>query len=203
MKVKAYTLAEVLITMILMSFICVLVFSSIKKGNHYSESCKKAGRNSLLQIEYATKQILSKYSTNYTMTTLKAIDGTRFSINNSGADAKLSAIYKKLLGSRTYTAPSAYTNIALKNESGAAVGSSLKVSSFTQGFKTKNGTYIAFKIYTNCTTNETYIYDPAVPEKRTATKSCGLIFFDTNADEDPNVVGVDMYIVPIGIIDIR
>ena len=204
MKFKAYTFAEVLIAMTVISIISVVMCVVFSKNNYKTEACKKAGLNSMFQIEFATKQIISKNSKNYTMTTLKDSDGSIFSINDSGADEKLAKLYKKILyAPRGVTIPSAYTSLDLKNEAGETIGENLKVSSFTQGFKAQNKFYIAFLLHNDCTTNETYIYNPEVPEKRTATKSCGLIFFDTNVDDEPNIVGIDMYIVPIGKIDIR
>ena len=196
LKKLAYTLAEISIVMMIISVIAGCFCVIIRKGDYKSETCKKAGLNALWQLNFASKQILAKYSTKYNMTGLKTLTGDEFSINDEGADAKLAPLYKKVLGSRTYTPPSGYTDSNLTNENDIQVGS-YKVSSFTQGFQAKNGTYVAFKLNGNCTTGETTIYDPSTPELRTSTKSCGLIFFDTNADDSPNTIGIDQYIVSI------
>ena len=204
MKNQAFTMAETLIAIVMLGVLGACALSTLRPANIKKDALIKSGASALLQINFATKQILAKNSVNYQMTKLLTTAGAQFSINDSGADAKLAPLYKKALyESRKNTIPATYTALSLKNEEGSAVGSSLKVSSFTQGFKTKNGTYIAFMLYDNCTTNETYIYDPSAPELRTAKKSCGLIFFDVNAEESPNIIGIDQYIVPIGKLGIK
>ena len=191
-----------MITIVVVGLIAATTIMTLRKGDYMEKTLKKAGMSMLLQINFATKQLLAKYSYNYQMTGLKTTGGAKFSIVDSGADANLSALYKVMLGSKTYSAPSSYTDSSLVNESSAAVGS-YKVSSFTQGFVTKNGTYFALKLNGNCTTSESNIYDPSATEIRTAAKSCGLVFFDVNAHDGPNIVGVDQFIVSIGKMGIK
>ena len=197
-KKTAYTLAEAVAVMVVLSFI-ITAMINLTRHNITSESViKKAGTNGLLQISFATKQILAKYSTSYTMINLKNISGTAFAITASNAAENLSPLYKKILINSSNTVPSTYTDSYLVNESGAKINSNMKVSGFTQGFVAKNGTYIAFKLNGNCTTSISYIYDPSVPENRNAANTCGLIFFDVNADAKPNILGVDQYIIAFG-----
>jgi len=200
LKKNSYTLAEAMIVVVILGIIATCCIGALKKGNFQEEMYTKAGANYYLNISLASRQILAKYSYNYNMTALLNTSGTRFSITDeSNAESNLAGIFKKTLGVRTYTAPSTYTTTVLKNKSGTAVGpsSGYKVSDFTQGFKTKNGTYFALKLNKNCTTSEQYIYDPSIPDTRTVANSCGLIFYDVNADEAPNTVGVDIYILAI------
>ncbi len=197
---KSFTLTETLIVVVILGFIAAAMLASLKKGNYKAEALKKAGTNYYHQINIASKQILVKYSYGYKMTALKTIGGTEFSISDSNSDASLAPLFKKMLGSGTYSAPSNYSGSYLINESGTKVGPNggYKVSNFTQGFKTKNGTYMAFMLHEDCTTSETdNIYDPSTPETHSATKSCGLIFYDVNADDSPNTLGIDQYIVSI------
>ena len=199
---KSFTLAEVLISVVIVGIIATCMVVSVKKSDYLTESYKKAGASTLLQINYSTKQILAKYSYSYQMTGLKTLAGAKFSITASGADANLAELYKKVLGTKSYSAPSTYTGADLVNEAGSKVGS-YKVSSFAQGFQIKNGTYFAIKLNGNCTTSESYIYDPSARDIRTASNSCGLIFFDVSAHDGPNIVGVDQYIVSIGKMGIK
>ena len=200
MNIKhAFTAAETLIVIVIIGIVSSCVLVALKPGDVKKDMLKKSGNNMLLQIDFATRQVLAKNSMNYKMTKLVTNAGVQFSINDSKADEKLIALYKRaLIPSRNKTIPATYTAIELKNEANAKIGGGLKISSVTQGFRVKNGAYFAIKLNGNCTTNETYIYDPSAPEKRTAKKSCGLIFFDTNAEDSPNIVGVDEFIVPIG-----
>ena len=122
-----------------------------------------------------------------------------FSITDSGADAKLLELYKTTLrATRSSNTNATYLDSVLKDKDGATVNAGLKVSSFSQGLTLRNGTYFAFKLNGNCTTNETYIYSPATPNNRSAKNSCGLIFFDVNGQDFPNLVGIDQYIIAIG-----
>ena len=197
---KAFTMAEAIIAIIIAGVISSCLIIIIKPGDVRGEALKKSGLNMLFQVNYATKQILAKYSTNYQMTSLRALDETTFSINDVGADEKLIELYKKLLiPSRNQAIDASYTNLDLYNEQETKVqdSSDLKISSFTKGFKTKNGSYFAIKLESNCTASKNCIYNPLLSENRNVSKSCGLIFFDVNGEDDPNVVGVDQYIISI------
>jgi len=200
LKKTSYTLAEALIIMVVMSLIIASTITILRPKDYVAETLKKSGGSSLVQISFATRQILTKYSTNFRMTRLFTPDKTIFSINDNKADEKLVLLYKKLLFVSNKTVSSDYTNSFLLNESGAKIGggSGLKVSDFTQGFITRSGMYIAFRLYNSCSVSETYIYDPSNTGLKTATNSCGLIFYDVNADNGPNTLGIDQYIASLG-----
>ena len=200
LKIKSYTLAEAMMVIFVIGIIAT-VFITLSKPINYSDAAlKKKASSDLIQINAAVKQILLKYSTNYKMTELKTLEGTRFSINEEGADEKLAALYKKTLGTRNSTVNDAYKNIVIKNESDENViaDEELKISDFTQGFKTKNGAYFALKLNNSCAVTDSGIYDPSWPDIHEVSNSCGLIFYDVNADESPNTAGVDIYIISIG-----
>ena len=190
-----------MIVIFIIGVIATAVFTSLRKEDYQTKAYKKAVANYYLHLNLATKQILAHYSYGYNMTTLYTTAKAKFSITDSeNADTNLAAIYKKMLGaSSSYSASDTYKNTVIKNEAGTAVGPSngYKISDFTQGFKTKNGYYVAFKLNKNCTTTEQYVYDPSLPDKRTATNSCGLILYDVSADRGPNLAGADIYILPI------
>ncbi len=201
MKKRSFTLTEAMVVIVILGIIATTFIASMKKENYQVTALKKAGSSYYLNLNLATKQILAKYSYGYNMTSLLTLANAKFSITDSeNADANLAALYKKLLGaSSTYTAPNTYTSTVLKNESGATVGSGsgYKISDFTQGFKTKNGYYVALKLNGNCTTSEQYVYDPSASGVRTSSNSCGLILYDVSGDKGPNIAGIDIYILPI------
>ena len=209
---KAFTMAETLIAMVMLGILGACALSAMHPLDIKESALIKSGANTLLQINFATTQILAKNSVNYQMTKLITPGGVQFSINDDGADAKLIQLYKKtLMVSRNSNVPASYTTSELQSGHGSKIVTetvdevdiNLKVSDFTQGTVVKNGAYMALKLHSNCTTDETYIFDPSVPEKRGTTKSCGLIFFDVNAQEPPNILGIDQYIVAIGKSGIR
>ena len=92
--------------------------------------------------------------------------------------------------------PAAYQESSLIDEQ--TVDSGYDVSSFEHAFKMKNGAYLGIMLNGNCSTKETKIYNPILPDKRTMENSCGLAFFDINTEEAPNTLGVDQFIVSIG-----
>lgn len=198
LKKQSFTLMESMICLIVLSSIVFCMVSILKPADVKNDAYKHASLNTLIYINVATKQILANYSQNHSMLTLKNISGTSFNLSDSNKNAYLSALYAKYLQKRTQTASSAYTDISLTDTSGSAVGS-LKVSSFSNGIFIKNKSYVAFKLNANCTTTETNtIYDPSTPDNHSKANSCGLIFFDSNGEEAPNVLGIDMNIVSIG-----
>ena len=200
MKIKYYTLFEALFVIFIVGVIATGFVTVVKPKDYLNNALKKKASSDYLQINVAAKQILLKYSTTYKMTGLKTIEGTKFSINDSKADEKLAPLFKKTLGTRNYTASSAYKGVVIKNESGANViqGTQLKISAFTQGFKTKNGAYFALKLNDSCSVNESGIYDPSRPDSHEISNSCGLIFYDVNGEDGPNAAGIDIYIISIG-----
>lgn len=196
---KAFTLIEAMTAMVIVGTIAITCLATIRPGDIKKDALRKSGQDNLLRITQATKAIVSFDSTKHNMTVLKNTSGTAFTLaTDSNKYLYLSQLYKKHLGSRLGSnVDTTYTGTALKNESGSAVGN-LKVSNFSGGIFIKNGTYMAFKINSDCTASETNtIYDPS-KTTHTVSNSCGLIFYDVNGINGPNTVGVDMYILSMG-----
>ncbi|MBQ2984725.1 MAG: prepilin-type N-terminal cleavage/methylation domain-containing protein [Candidatus Gastranaerophilales bacterium] len=197
MKKSGFTLAETTIAMIILGLIAATLLHTLKPNNMKREFMDKSAKNMVIQIEYATKQILARNTLNYSLLDIVAVDNTTFSIASSGQESKLAALYKKyLIGLRKSSIPASYTSSSLTDEAGTSSG--YTISSFANGFKLKNGAYMAFKLNGNCTTSETKIYNPTLPQKRTETNSCGLVFYDINSEAPPNNLGVDQFILSIG-----
>ncbi len=202
-KKSAFTLAESLIAAMLVGIFSVALMAVMRPNDIKNDALKKAGLNYYLQMEYATKQILLKKTKSYSFLNLLDDSNKTYSIVDSGADSKLISAYKKyLIPARNATVSATYKSAQLKNYLGQNVAS-LKPSSFTQGYVLKDRSYFALKLNKNCTTTESTVYNPSMYEKRSQTNSCGLIFFDVNGEELPNIVGLDQYIVPIGKLGLR
>ena len=199
MKLKnAFTLAESLITIVIIGIIYAAIFNILRTDDINNDVIKKAGANVYYQIDFASKQILAKNTYNYNFHKLKNDLGFSFSITSENADKELVKLFKKhMKGLRNNSLNLNYAEKRLINESGITINN-LKVSTFNYGFFISNGAYIAIRLNKNCTTTETYVYSPIQRTNRSATNSCGLIFFDVNGDKEPNTLGIDQYIVPIG-----
>ena len=198
---KAFALTEFAIVVLIIGIIAGASISTLKPREFKKEATIKAGKTLYLQIELATKQILMRSSKSHNFTKLIDSSGSTYSIVDSGAAAKLIETYRKnLVGKRMANTDATYLASTLVNESGAT---SLKVSDFANYFTLKNDAFFAIKLNGNCTTSETLIYDPFTPSKRTRSNSCGLILYDINGKNTPNILGVDQYILSIGRLGIK
>jgi len=194
MKFRGYTFLEQIIAIILIGILSALCMSLLRPKDISKDAFIKISKHTFIQIEFATKSLLAKNTNNYTLTRL--VDGTgEFSIASTSSLSRLVALYKNhLVGKRNQTLDATYGARVLTN---GTSNLSLKPSNFT-GFIIKNGGYFGIKLHGNCTTTVDYIYDPSTPDVRTRTNTCGVIFLDVNEKNEPNLLGVDQYIVAIG-----
>lgn len=197
MKKRGFTLIETTIVMVILGVIAVVLLTVSKPGEIKQKAMEQAAIDFVSQVERTMKEILLNHTKDYSLLNIVALDNTTFSIASSDKEASLSALFKKyLVGLRGTSLPNIYLSSSLQDSSGVASG--YTVSSFLNGYKVKNGAYIAFKLNGNCTTSETKIYNPAMPDNRTETNSCGLVFYDINSEAPPNNLGVDQFILSIG-----
>jgi len=199
----AFTLVESMIVMVIMGVVAAAFFSAVRPTEIKQDAYIKSAGHLELQINIATKQIIAKRTPAGNLTRIRGVDNNYFSITDNGAGAKLISLYRNyLVGLRNVSVSDTYKNIELQDNTGAKINN-VKISSFESGFILKNHAYFTLKLNQSCDSNETYVYDPAIITKRTASKSCGLIFYDVNGEKEPNVLGVDQYILSIGKIGIK
>lgn len=197
MKLKAFTLIETIVAIVILGILGSCLISTMRPHKAHADTLKKAGSYMCYQLDIATKQLLAKNSTNYSMLSLFTFNKSKFSITDDDAEMKLSDLYKKyLVAARQKQIPAKYLNIQLHSETKEY--DKLYIKSLNEGFLIRNETYFAFRLNGNCETKEDIIYSPMEPDKRTAENSCGVIFYDVNFDNPPNTLGIDQYIVAIG-----
>jgi len=195
MKLKAFTLVEQIVVLIIVSVLCVVLLTIVRPNDVKEETLKKTGKSMFMQVEFALKSLLAKDTNNYTLT--RMVDSTgEFSIAKTASLSRMVNLLKKhFVTLRNKTLDSTYGAKTLTNGTSNLTGYS--ASSFS-GFITKNGAYVGVKLHGNCTTTVSILYDPSTPNKNSRTNTCGLMFFDVNEKNPPNVLGVDQYIVAIG-----
>ena len=197
MKKRAFTLAEQLFVIIIIGVFAAVMINTMKPGNVRKDVFKKTANSAYIQIEVGFRALVAKNTKNYTLTRMVDSSG-EFSVASSGSVTRMVNLLKKnIVAQRNSTLDSTYSGKELKNEAGTVISSGLKPSSFT-GFIAKNGMYVGIKLHNNCTTQIGYIYNPAEIDTRTVANTCGIVFFDLNQKEEPNIIGVDQYILPIG-----
>lgn len=195
MKFNAFSLLEQIIVLIIVSILFVVMLTIMRPNNIKEETLKKSGKSTFIQIEFATKRMLARDTNNYTLE--RMVDSTgEFSIADSTSSARTTELFKKhLIAIRNSTLDSTYAATTLTNGTTSLDGYS--PSSFS-GFMIKNGTYFGLKLHGNCTTTVNFLYDPSTPNKNSRTNTCGIIFYDINGKNPPNMLGVDQYIISIG-----
>ena len=200
MKFRGFTLVEQMIALIIIGILGAVLFNTLRPNDVKTQTLKKVAKSVFVQIEFATKSVLAKNTVNYSFLRLKDTSG-EFSIASADSLSRLIELYKKsLIGLRGKTLEATYSSSTLTDGTTSITG--LSPSSFS-GFFIKNGTYFGIKLHGNCTTTIDYIYDPSTPDKRTRTNTCGIIFFDLNAQSAPNILGIDQYIVALGKLGVK
>lgn len=195
MKFNAFALLEQVLVLIIVSIFFVIMLTIMRPNDIKEEALKKSGKSTFIQIEFAAKRMLARDTKNYTLE--RMIDSTgEFSISASDSTARTIELFKKhLIAIRDSALDSAYAAATLTNGTTSLDGYS--PSSFS-GFMIKNGTYFGLKLHGNCTTTVNFLYDPTTPNKNSRTNTCGIIFYDINGKKEPNLLGVDQYIIGIG-----
>ena len=125
MKLKyrlAFTLAESLITMMILSIIYVVIAGVLRPGDVKKDVLQKSGANMLYQLDFASKQILARNTVNYTLYHLKTPDGTEFLITEDDADEKLMKLFRRYLkGIKNVNLSAAYLSRVLVDETNTTI----------------------------------------------------------------------------------
>ena len=68
MKLKAFTLAEQIVVLIIVRVLCVVLLTIVRPNDIKEETLKKTGKSMFVQVEFALKSLLAKDTNNYTLT---------------------------------------------------------------------------------------------------------------------------------------
>ena len=180
MAKSAFTLFEAMVAMIVAGTIVTVLFIAFKPGNVKQEALQKAGLVLYRHIDFATNQIMIKNSPTYSLDDVKALDGTSCSITKEDDAKCFLGLYKKYL--------------IVKRSDSAIVDGEVTL---------RNNATFKIELNGDCTQEATGLYNPMLPNTTVAQKSCGLIYFDVNGVESPNILGVDKYIISIGKLGLR
>lgn len=175
MSKNAFTLFEAMIVMVVIGTLAGVLLSIARPTNLKQEAFQKAGLELYRHIDFATKQIMIKNSPIYSLDRVISSNGTEFSIEKEEDAKYFLELYKKYLLVKRSDKNIIEGKIILRN----------------------NATF-EIKLNGDCTKEATGLYNPMLPNTSRAPKSCGLIYYDVNGDKEPNILGVDKYIVAIG-----
>ena len=90
-----------------------------------------------------------------------------------------------------------YFGADLRDAKGTSIGSKLN-NIYSDFFFANDGMIVGFKFYGNCTTTEPNFIPPEFKKRTSVDNVCGSIFYDINAYQKPNRLGIDQFIIPVG-----
>ena len=183
---KAFTMAEAILVMTILGIIAAVMITTLKPAEFKEKSLKVLAKKVLSEIDTATTQILVNDSKLGTMSSLAESNGAQFTFKGN-ADKVLN-LYKKYLTTIRTTVPATSFCVTGKTETSDPNRNATAVY-------LKDGACMG--IYAAQITDPSPTIFPGEKTPTGVTTSQGLIIFDTNGEEEPNIVGQDRFILPI------
>ncbi len=181
-KKRAFTMAEAILVMTILGIIATIMITTLKPSEFKDKGLKILAKKVLSEIDTATTQILINNSQNGTMDTLyKPNTSTTFAAEKD--PNSLGVLYKRFLTATRETIGS-----------GSFCYSAADANSPANAFYLKDGACMLIKN----TTTETETRFPGEASNYKVTPTRGIIYVDTNGDDEPNVIGKDRFIFPLG-----
>ena len=178
---KAFTMAEAILVMTILGIIATIMITTLKPAEFKEKGLKVLAKKVLSEIDTATTQIMVNNTKLGTMDTLVTANGANFTW--AGNQASILDYYKKYLTTiRTEVPTTSYCRTG-----DAAYGATAAYL--------KDGACIG--IYSTAVTTNTIFPGETTYQSSSATQ--GLIIFDTNGEEEPNTVGKDRFVMPVGV----
>lgn len=188
MKIKkAFTMAEAILVMTILGIIATIMITTLKPAEFKEKGLRIMAKKILSEIDTATTQVLINNTKNGSMAEILVptlTNGASYSFGTTG-NAYLNytaMIYKKYLTATrqnttgSYCAANAGISFYLKD--GACIGFKHGGTSYDTIFPGETGT--------TSITNATH------------SSLLGAIYVDTNGDEEPNTIGKDRFLFPVG-----
>ena len=196
---KAFTLSEVLITLVILGIIALLYSAGIKLHDPTKQGFNVKAQKTVENIDQVFNLILARHSESLNLTDLHDDKGN-FSIEDSNAAPRFAAFFKEFMNIidvpdldskkvKDYFA----SNIMDYNRKSTGIALNSVYSEFMHS---ANGTIFAIRLYQSCSANEVNSNPPGTQSRKTVSNVCGSVFFDTNGYSGPNKLGSDQYIIP-------
>lgn len=175
-KFKAFTMAEAILVMTILGIIATIMISTLKPAEFKDKGLAILAKKVLSEVDSATTQIQVNNSQNGQMHVLY-VPGTATTYAFGSNLAATATLYKKYL---TTIRKSCST-------------STCPCNSYSQKFYLKDGACMGI----SATTSATATIFPGETTTTSVTPQRGVLFFDTNGEEEPNVQGKDQFILPV------
>jgi len=190
MKKQAFTMAEAVLVMTILGIIATIMITTLKPAEFKEKGLEVMAKKVMGEIDTATTQILLNNTSDGTLTNVYKFGSTTdlFDLSNStayavaNASADFGKLYKKYLTA---------TRKACTNTTECSA-----CSSYSNKFFLKDGACIG--ITTGTTGNNVNTWFPGETSATSEKSNFGVIFFDINGAQEPNVLGKDQFLMPLG-----
>jgi len=176
MKIKkAFTMAEAILVMTILGIIATIMITTLKPAEYKDKALKILSKKVLSEIDTATTQILINNSQNGTMISLMPGGASATTFGDNVANTEM--LYK------------IYLTSIRKNCNTA----DCPCNSYGAKFYLKDGACVGL----TATTTATNTILPGETANTSVTPQQGVIFFDINGEEGPNIYGKDQFVLPV------
>ena len=183
-KSKAFTMAEAVLVMTILGIIATVMITTIKPARFKEQGYKVLAKSVYASIDTAVTQILvdkapfNKTNKIYEHTANGVVDPTKyFSMADASKGGKFVDLLKEYMATARGDIPAVCTGV-----------------SYDATLLLKNGACMAVK--SSAVEAATWI-----PGENSQTASAsyayGMIFLDTNGQDEPNVIGTDQFYIPL------
>lgn len=183
LKLKAFTMAEALIVMTMLGIIATIMLTTLKPAEFRDRGLRVAAKKILSEIDTATTQILINNTQDGTLSKIYQANSStvlNLATANTTNSGHLGDLYKKYL-----TATREACN-----------SSTCPCNGYNNKFYLKDGACIGITVGAMSANTNTIF--PGESTVNSALKpSYGVLFFDTNGAEEPNLMGKDQFVLPL------
>ena len=197
LKHKAFTLSQMIITMVIIAVIFAISTNVIKLINPIEEGFATMSKKTEIALDHASIAILLNNCGNDDYTSLYDSNG-RFSITDNNIGKRVSDLYKKYLQKvdiRINLSNEYFFN-NIENSKGLVSDVPLK-DIYDNFFLIQDGVLVGFRFYNSCSATEKWASPYGFDEFYEINDICGSIFYDVNSFDKPNKLGLDQHIIAI------
>ena len=186
MKKRAFTMAEAVLVMTILGIIATIMITTLKPAEFKEKGLAVLAKKVMGEIDTATTQILLNNSSDGTMANIYVPETSNlFNLETEDAttaSTNLGKLYKKYL---TATRKACTSDV----ECGAC-------NDYKNSFFLKDGVCIG--ITTGAPEQNVNTWFPGETTYTNEKPTHGLIFFDVNGIDEPNTIGKDRFLMPLG-----
>ena len=187
MKKNAFTMAEVILVMVILGIIATIMITTLKPQSSKDQGLAIQAKKVVSELDGAASRILMNDTKLGNFTELvDPTDKTKdFSTSTTGNGAKLGQLFKKYLTA---------TRTQCKDATCPCFGQGEENGGGNSEFFLKDGTRVAIK--TGLVDVDSIF--PGESDSVSGTASNGFIFIDINGAEEPNALSKDQFYIPLG-----